>query len=321
MTGAHRIIVQSKRVKYDFIVRRNITIITGDSGIGKTTLISMIRDYRKFKGDSNINLSCDKECLVVEGEDWQDQVSRVSDCIIFIDEGNKFISSKDFASYVKHSDNYFVLITRYPLKTLPYSVNEIYSVKQSGKYKGTKQIYNEMYHLYGDYLQIKSGVKPGIIITEDTNSGHDFFSFVSGTQECIAAKGKSDIVKFVQQDSKELTLIIADGAAFGCEIEAVIQNMRYYSGYVLYLPESFEWLILKSGLFKSTELEEILQKPCDYIDSQKFFSWERYFTHILEKTTRDTKWAYRKESLNPTYKSELAVKRILNVMEKIEIKD
>ena len=42
MKGSHRIIVESRKVKYDFIIHRNITIITGDSGSGKSTLIKLI---------------------------------------------------------------------------------------------------------------------------------------------------------------------------------------------------------------------------------------------------------------------------------------
>ena len=38
MKGAHRVIVETKKIKYDFVVKRNITILTGDSGSGKTVL-------------------------------------------------------------------------------------------------------------------------------------------------------------------------------------------------------------------------------------------------------------------------------------------
>ena len=42
MKGSHRIIVESRKVKYDFVIHRNITVITGDSGSGKSTLIKLI---------------------------------------------------------------------------------------------------------------------------------------------------------------------------------------------------------------------------------------------------------------------------------------
>lgn len=38
MKGKYRIIVENKKIRYDFEVKRNITIIKGDSAIGKTTL-------------------------------------------------------------------------------------------------------------------------------------------------------------------------------------------------------------------------------------------------------------------------------------------
>lgn len=44
MRGEHRVIVSTKRLKYDFELRRNLTIIRGDSATGKTTLVDMIRN-------------------------------------------------------------------------------------------------------------------------------------------------------------------------------------------------------------------------------------------------------------------------------------
>lgn len=42
-----------------------------------------------------------------------------------IDEGNAFVTSNDFADAVKHSDNYFVIVTRESLPTFPYGVKDI----------------------------------------------------------------------------------------------------------------------------------------------------------------------------------------------------
>lgn len=54
MKSSHRVIVESRKVKYDFVIRRNITILTGDSGTGKTVLIDLIRDYRRYGSDSGV---------------------------------------------------------------------------------------------------------------------------------------------------------------------------------------------------------------------------------------------------------------------------
>ena len=48
MRGKHRVIVSTKRLKYDFELRRNLTIIRGDSATGKTILVDMIQGKRKI---------------------------------------------------------------------------------------------------------------------------------------------------------------------------------------------------------------------------------------------------------------------------------
>ena len=42
MKGSHDIIVQNNRIKYKFSIRRNLTILRGNSATGKSTLIDLI---------------------------------------------------------------------------------------------------------------------------------------------------------------------------------------------------------------------------------------------------------------------------------------
>ena len=48
MTGSVHIIVQNERIKYEFVLRRNLTIIRGDSATGKTTLVDTIREHQNL---------------------------------------------------------------------------------------------------------------------------------------------------------------------------------------------------------------------------------------------------------------------------------
>lgn len=64
MRGIHHIIVQNGSLKYEFDIRRNITILKGDSATGKTTLVEMIQEYLIAGTDSGVNLSCDVPCRV-----------------------------------------------------------------------------------------------------------------------------------------------------------------------------------------------------------------------------------------------------------------
>lgn len=101
MKGTHRIIVQNKRIRYDFEIKRNITVIRGDSATGKTALVEMIREHFENGSASGVKLACDKECAVLDGRTWVGQLSMMRDCIIFIDEGNDFVMSNDFAATIQ----------------------------------------------------------------------------------------------------------------------------------------------------------------------------------------------------------------------------
>ena len=322
MKGSHRIIVESKKVKYDFIIKRNITILTGDSGSGKTVLIDFIREYRRYGADSGVFLSCDCECKTIDNEDWERQIEETSNSIIFIDEGNRFLTSKRFAELVQQSDNYFVLATREKLPMLPYSVNEIYGFRQSGKFHEAKKKYNEIYHLYGEISE-RDKINPQFVITEDSNSGYDFFSELSNQKkiECIPSCGKSNIIKNLQ-DSENIVgtrLVIVDGAAFGSEMRDVSEYLDTVGNVVLYAPESFEWILLSANTIPNANVAAILQQPENYIDSKEYASWERFFTTVLtSKTQNDPVWAYSKKKLPKVYLSSKVMNAVKKIMKLIE---
>ena len=134
MKGEYRIQIQNASVRYDFTIRRNITVIRGDSATGKTTLIEMIEDYYESGEASGITLHCDRICSVLSGRDWNVLLPQMSQRIVFIDEGNEFVLSDEFARAAQESDNYYVIVSREGLPNLPYSVEEIYGIRVSGKY-------------------------------------------------------------------------------------------------------------------------------------------------------------------------------------------
>ena len=300
MKGSYTVTVENRRVQFRFTLNRNITILRGDSATGKTTVIDMINAYRTRGAESGINVSCKKECIVLSGKDWRELLSLYKDSIIFIDEGEKFVSSVEFAEAVRSSDNYYVIATREPLFNLPYSVKEIYGIKnKSGnRYQGTKRLYSEFYPL--NNTDISEMPKPDTVIVEDSNSAFEFYSdvFSSYGITCVSACGNSNIYRMLSEAGTETILVIADGAAFGAEIERIL-GIKKIKNVILYLPESFEWVILKSGLIENTET--LLQNPSEYVDSEKYFSWERFFTAVLTEKTAGTYLEYRKSRLNKNY--------------------
>ena len=101
MKGTYRIHIQNRKLRYDFEIIRNITVIKGDSATGKTTLVDLVREYYENGRESGIELSCSVPCAVLEGKNWKSQLDSIQGSILFIDEGNRFVSSEEFAKAVQ----------------------------------------------------------------------------------------------------------------------------------------------------------------------------------------------------------------------------
>ena len=318
MKGMHHIVIQNKRIRFAFSIKRNITIIRGDSATGKTTLFSMIEEYGNLGKDSGVQIQCDKACVALSGKYWQETLENIHDSIVFVDEDSRFLKTKDFAKRIRNSNNYYVLITRENLPALPYSVEEIYGIHCSGKYMDTRQVYNLFYKIYSETNPGKILVKS--LVTEDSQAGFTFFSQVAMTRGicCESAGGKSNILgilqeKLLDKEQKE-TLVIADGAAFGPEMAHISQLLRGNVNIKLYLPESFEWLLLYADIFNKPFIRKKLEEAENYIESEKYFSWERYFTDLLMEETKDSPYPYDKSNLKDFYLQDKIVQKVLEAM-------
>ena len=313
MKGKYEIIVKNARLQYKFTLERNITILRGDSATGKTTLIDMIAAFQRGGKDSGVTVQSEKPCVVLTAFHWQINLSQIKDSFVFIDEGDSFVKSIEFAAAIKETDNYYVIATRTGLFNLPYSTKEIYGIKNTSgnRYQGTKRLYSEFYPLCN--TDINKIAKPDLVIVEDSNSGYTFFKsvFEEYSIPCISAQGKNNIYRELIVHKENTVLVIADGAAFGPEIERIVA-LKKTMNVIIYLPESFEWIILKSGL--TGGVSRILEEPESYIESREHFSWERFFTSLLIEHTQDTYLRYRKSELNPVYLQEHEKSSVVHAM-------
>ena len=60
------------------------------------------------------------------------------------------------------------------------------------------------------------------------------------------------------------------------------------------LPESFEWMILKAGVLKNSQVEKLVNDPSEFVESMNI-SARSAFTAVLIEATKDTYLAYAKE--------------------------
>lgn len=317
MKGSINILISTKRLRYELELRRNITIIQGDSASGKTTMIQIISDYLAEKAGPGTKVVCDRKCVVLSGDDESAlaKLGMQKNAVVFVDEQERFLYSKPFAKAVLESDCYFVFITRDGLNMLPYSISEIYYLKNSGYYQNTRQVYNSMHQVYPE-ARAAEGIELSVVLTEDSNAGFEMFEAVSRNMQmvCDSARGKSNVGKYMLAHKEDRILAIVDGAAFGADMQSAMHALEVNQKSFLWAPESFEYLILRSNIVQAEGLREILEQPGAFVESGEYSSWERYFNHLLERLTKDTIYAYSKRKLNPNYLTKGNIDKVEKMM-------
>lgn len=317
MKGRYQFRVKSKKVLFEFSIRRNITVIKGDSATGKTTLLHMLYEYLRVGRESGYSVSTNARYYVYlrkeVGRDWKDALLPLKDTVIFIEENNNFVFTEDFAEFVKTSGNYFVLISRAPLKMLPYSIHEIYEIVTEKKNVDIKESYHELKEIYSNY-PIPDNNRMQYVVVEDSNSGYQFFSKVFSDRSVVSANGNGNIKNCIQNLKAGDILVIVDGAAFGAMIENCLEYFQTQDNrrITIWLPESFEYLILQSGVVQSEELARILESTSDYVECEKYESWEKYFTDLLISLTSETLHKYSKHFLDKYYLQDKKVEKVVS---------
>lgn len=305
MKGSYKVKVSRKRgTTFEFTVRRNITIVRGDSGTGKTTLCDMVADYTRLGDNSGVTVQCERPCVALTDIDWRNQLAGIAGSIVFIDEGMEDLPTEDFARAVRDSDNYYVIFTRSELPCLPYSVNEIYRIKTSGKFHSLVPMYKELEGHRYSLSRAKANKDFDVLLTENSKSGLQFFEarFDGEKLHCESAQSNTKILDWLCSHDDDPVFVIADGAAFGPYADRVLKYQKEHPHEVtVCLPESFEWLLLSSGVVKADGVEENLASPENYVDSAKYMSWEQFFTSMLSDATKGTPLAYNKGRIAKGY--------------------
>lgn len=303
-----------KDLFFKFELKRNITILQGDSATGKTRLLNILNASLKRKGNPFITVNTNADYYVHIDGDWEKSFKDLTNHVIFIEESNDFVFTHEFARFVRDSGNYFVIVNREPIYALPYSVNEIYTLYSYEDKKVFRQVYS-FKKIYSNFEE--SPMHFDTVMTEDSNAGFDFFTKFLKNCNIESAKGNTKFRQAISNSKSNGIYCIVDGAAFGCRIRDLYDyikkklNKRVY----IWMPESFEWILLKAGIFTIPDLDKILNDPSNYIESSKYFSWERFFTHLATKYS-DSRYKYDKDNLDVYYMSNYNIKKVKPLLPK-----
>ena len=290
MNGEVHIELSTAKIKYNLKFDRNISIIRGYSGTGKSYLCNLVS--LALAGDETVTLnSHGASCIVMPAVTvnspttlpWDEIVAQASNTVFFIDEMCDCLHSGSFSKAIKNTSNYYVIISRRDYSDLTYSVNSIYEFKEDIE-DLVPIITNAQL-----YPSSSRTIAPCKLITEDEGAGYFFYQHLYNIP-VVSAHSKTRVAKCLKTElykhTKGVTAIV-DGAAFGPELDKCIKLILSEPSYHIYFPESFEWILLHSLVFQDNpEIQHILTDYLETIDWTKFISVERYMTDILETETK-----------------------------------
>jgi len=261
----------------------------------------MLNLFRRKQNDNDpaVRLNSNVRCAVIEPQSWSDTIQKHTGDILLFEE-HSFLASSNFARMMKYSDNYFVLITRLDYPTLPYSMDEIYSMERRGK----------RHMLVPEFKRKKESFTPSLVLTEDKRAGYQFFlNLVEGTSiKCDSVEGKGNFLTKLSNISQvgARILLCVDAVAFGPhlnEIQKIIVALERIATIRWLAPECFEQLLLASDMFmQHSDYSDKISHPEKYVQyveaDKEAVSWEKYYLHLLRELVENAPASYAKDKSN-----------------------
>lgn len=309
MKGRYSLEIESRKVIYQLHMERKVTVIKGNSGTGKSSMIRILSDYVELGKDSGIHIrkNADYEIKILENRsDWVRELEQIHNSIIFVDEDVRYLYDRNFQRMFQTADCYIVIISRSGLfQQLPYAVSSIYELHTQ---KNGKTSVVQMYQIY---QKVFDHSKTNYVITEDSNSGHEMMQKIF-TCPVESAGGNSNVLTCLTKTLEAYgnISVIVDGAAFGGYISAVMRLSKIKNNVTVIAPESFEYLLLKTFAFQRFLADE-LEHTWNYCDSQLYLTWERYFTDLLMKITEENYgFQYSKKKLHDFFLNDPNIEQV-----------
>lgn len=287
------IVINSKRVKFNFTFEHRISYIVGDSGTGKTRFVKALMDT---SGVYDKSFSIPVRCIELTETNWDILVSsNYNETVMFVVDDKDFVRSVNFSKCIKDIRNaFFVFIIRSgsllssikDLSTLSVHGNAIYNITVENETHVLRRYYN-----YKD----KMPCNVDAFLCEDSKSGFIFFKSLYNNGNVISLKGRDNAIRFIEDNEKLLktfntVVLFVDYSAIGFKIELMeaYLNLLGVNVYIYPTYESFEYMLLNSNMFNDVEY--------DYSNYLQYSSHEDMYTSLLEGITSGKVYSYSKSS-------------------------
>jgi len=300
--------IRSKKVCYLFNLYRKMTVIRGDSGVGKTTFAKAVASKTKFYTKK----PSPESFVVLESSSWESVLRdklRDNRSYIFIIDDSDFIRGRTFSTlYATDTKNYYIVINRFvPVKfkfesfsRVPFAVDSVYRFVAHGRNHSLEPYYS---------LETSWCSRYDVVVTEDEGAGYKFLCQYNSNVS--TTRGKDNIIDFFNRNKSILRgkriFLYVDQVSYGSCFDKLFYALRNNGIQVtiFYAYESFEQLLLTSRLL-NYDFDSITNA-----DIAKFASHEKLYEYIITHETMNKPYHYNavtgKGDLSSCYTSDCCV--------------
>lgn len=215
--------------------------VQGDSGEGKSLLVSMLSDEETISRDvdTDLDIRILNKLTINDFKNWNNGELIVTDEVY----ARKYLSS------FKTKNCYFLIVTRKIFKNINFSYRSIYNLVRNDTKSKLEKAYTFSESKVDNY---------DYIFTEDSGYGYEFIKKCLNGYNVIGCEGKSNIKNVMSSilnglENKKV-LLICDGGGIGTDISIIANYIRKLAKHSIeveiLLPECFEHILLCSGYIK-----------------------------------------------------------------------
>lgn len=290
--------LHSNIMNIDIVLDRRFTVVRGDSGTGKTTLVSLIRENAP-----DIEIESTLDIRIADDTTWDILMQGSTNSIIIFDDLDCVNTTKFahlYSRYAVANNLYLLLFARDDFnnytaedpqlmsfdlaKGISYSSNSVFSLQQVG----TQYFLQPYYDLPGfatDFVNV---------LVEDSTSGFEFFKQLFSDTDInviAASNGKSSFCSDASKiDGK--TLLLYDSAAFGCHMEQLMNEVISQKCVIILEDyECFEEFILQTSFFNMRKDVQLILKDIPKY-ANLFSSWEAFYEGVINKLSTKSYYRY-----------------------------
>lgn len=305
-----RLYLKFSGLEYDIKIERRVTVVKGASSTGKSTFVRKLEEVLSSKHKTGISFINETSLDVVvfrPSTDWHEMLLNNNNMLVVVDDDVDYIYTEKFQKLFVSSHNYILIFSRSAMfRALPYSIMSVYEMR-------THNRVTKLYRLYEKSVTEHTGV----MITEDSNSGYQMMSEIF--EDVLSANGNSNVTKIVTEVVKThpFIIVLVDGAAFGGFIEELMTVQMLHFGITILAPESFEYVLLNTSLFKE-HIYDMISNASYYC---KDITYESYFTRLLINLCKYTYGVnYTKSQLPKLFKNKKYYKEVVDLINKNTVK-